>query len=103
MQRGLVGKYLVHSYLYYVMDSPLISDVEYDQLCKDLLSRLGEIGDHPHKHLISKEALEAGSGYHLKREDYPTIVAQLCRCALQWKRLNKDYFEFLEGVDETKL
>ena len=29
---------------------------------------------HNHKHLVTKEMLQAGSGYNLKEDDYPTIV-----------------------------
>jgi len=61
----LVPYYLMYSYLYYKKNESLISDNQYDNLCKDLLKNWDNI-NHIHKHLISKESLEAGTGYDLK-------------------------------------
>jgi hypothetical protein len=64
----LIEEYLIHSYLYYAMDSPVISDVEFDALCKKLLDSGVEHS------LISKEDLAAGTGYSI--QEYPgEIVA----------------------------
>ena len=64
-----VRAYLVHSYLYYVLNTSVISDTEYDMLCKKLLDSNVE---HP---LISKEDLAAGTGFSIV--DYPPdIVAE---------------------------
>lgn len=65
--------YLIHSYLYYIEETPLISDTEYDRLCKKLLNSFDTL-THRHKHLVSKEALQAGTGYHLAEADYPLIT-----------------------------
>ena len=61
-----VKNYLIHSYLYYVLDESIISDSEYDLLCKKLLS--ADI-NHP---LISKENLIAGTGFNIK--EYPQEI-----------------------------
>jgi len=70
---NLVAQYLIHSYSYYILDRSLIEDNEYDNICKTLLMKFEEL-THPHKYLLDKEALSAGSGFHLKEEDYPLIV-----------------------------
>lgn len=73
---GLIGKnrnllvphFLIHSYLYYVADSPIIEDATFDIIVK----RLGEEWDlveHHHKSLIDRELLK--TGYYLH---YPKIV-----------------------------
>ena len=66
----LVPYYLMYSYLYYEKDSPIVSDTEYDTICKRLYDEWDTI-EHYHKHIINKEDLTAGTGYTLK---YPTIV-----------------------------
>ena len=66
-----VGRYLVHSYIYYHLDNSVIADSEYDQMAKYILEHYDEL-DHPHKHLISKDALEAGT--MLLREDEKLVV-----------------------------
>ena len=43
---SLIKSYLIHSYLYYVLDSPVITDKAYDKLCQVLLNK--DI-DHPFK------------------------------------------------------
>lgn len=75
-QSQLVPYYLMSSFLYYEShpqwESPL-SDVEYDNLCKRVLSEWDDI-EHRHKHLIDYMSLSAGTGYYLKQDDYPQIV-----------------------------
>ena len=61
----LVPYYLMHSYLYYVMNEPIISDMEYDELCKELKDKWDSV-EHYHKHLIDKQSLGAGTGYQLQ-------------------------------------
>ena len=61
-----VKAYLIHSYLYYKLNEPVISDTEYDMLCKELLNSGVE---HP---LISKEDLAAGTGYSIA--EYPSEI-----------------------------
>ncbi len=56
----MIGQYLIHCYLYYILDQPVISDAEFGQLCKDLQARYDKI-DHPHNHLISKADLRVAT------------------------------------------
>lgn len=73
-------QYLMSSYLYYHEDTQVLSDAEYDQLCKDLLAGW-ETFDHQHKHLVTKEDLAAGTGFGIRK--YPLI---LISAALSWHR-----------------
>jgi len=63
--------YLMSSYLYYKKGENVISDGEFDMLCKRMLENWKQI-KHPHKKLIKKKDLEAGTGYAIKK--YPEIV-----------------------------
>lgn len=66
----LIPHYLIHSYLYYEMDDPLVSDAMFDTICKRLLAELEGLA-HIHKPLIERDLLVAGSGFSLK---YPPMV-----------------------------
>lgn len=69
----LISEYLIHSYIYYERGTSVISDAAYDQIVEELLDNYSKVraSDHPHKHLILKDSLKAGTGYDIK---YPTIV-----------------------------
>ena len=64
-----IAKYLMCAYAYYVDDAPLVQDHEFDKLAKHILENYDTI-EHPHKHLVTKEDLEAGSYLG----EYPSIV-----------------------------
>ena len=66
----LIPKYLIHSYLYYEQDTNLITDEEFNAICKELLDNFDEI-EHPHKHLLDKESLKANTGFTIQ---YLSIV-----------------------------
>jgi NAD-dependent DNA ligase len=68
----LVPYYLMHSYLYYVMNEPIIEDTEYDEICRELKEKWNSV-EHYHKHLIDKQSLGAGTGYDIK---YNNRIAQ---------------------------
>ena len=55
-----IAKYLMCSYAYYKLNTNLITDHEFDQLGKDILADYDNI-EHMHKHLITKDQLEAGT------------------------------------------
>ena len=65
----IVPYYLMLSYAYYQQDNPLASDSFYDKLSRKFLKEYDNI-EHYHKHLISKDALEAGTFIGT----YPSIV-----------------------------
>lgn len=65
---------LMSSYLYYIRDeSPPLADHEYDWLCEYARQNWDKI-QHPHKHLIKRSWLAAGSLYKLRDADYPMMV-----------------------------
>ena len=59
------AEYLYHSYLYYKVNMPLITDSEYDALCKRLLDGWESV-THVFKHLVTIDDLEAGTGYAIQ-------------------------------------
>ena len=61
----LVPFYLMSSYLYYKEDRRVLTDEDFDRLAKRLLDNWDSV-EHMHKHLISKEDLQAGTGYAIK-------------------------------------
>lgn len=71
----LVSWYLILSYAYYILDESLVSDHLYDRICRDLREALETFEiDHRHMKLCDVGMLEAGTAYHLKKEDYPGMV-----------------------------
>lgn len=59
-----VEQYLIHSYIYYVLDDSIISDHLYDALCHWMYHHYEELVSE-HLHLVDKDALKAGTGHHL--------------------------------------
>ena len=68
----LLQLYLMTSYLYYEMNCSIITDHAYDSVCQRLLAGW-RTGVHPHKHLVRRSDLIAGSAYSLTWR-YPEIV-----------------------------
>ena len=71
----LVPFYLMHCFLYYVEDAPVISDALFDEMSKELMAKWDSI-EHWHKDLISLDDLRAGTGYALR---YPERVKGAAR------------------------
>lgn len=70
----LVPWYLMGAYAYGVLDQELISDGLFDRICRDLDARWDAV-EHPHKHLIDRSALKAGTSYYLSTAgDFPGMV-----------------------------
>lgn len=74
----LVPHYLIHCYLYYEENAPLIPDRVFDALAR-LLDEEWDVVRHRHKKLIDRSALSSGGHYI----NYPTIVKQSARSLLQ--------------------
>jgi hypothetical protein len=72
-QNMVIPWLLMASYAYYCLDDCIISDGLYDTLCKEALLKWDDL-DHHHKHLITKDALLAGSLCQLKDVDYPSVA-----------------------------
>ena len=67
-----ISMYLMASYAYYYVFDPIMTDSEFDMLGRYLLESIDDLPDHPHKHLITKDDLRAGTYLG----DYPNIVMQ---------------------------
>ena len=84
--RRLVPYYLMSSYLYYKKDKAVLTDGDYDLMCKRMLIEWKDIR-HPHKSRIRKNALNAGTGYNYKR--YPTIIMSAAELWFEdWEKEN---------------
>lgn len=75
---GKLQLYLMASFLYYECNRSVLTDSDYDQLCVELYKGWRTF-EHPHKHLTSRDLLQATTGYSIK---YPTIVKMAA-----WKML----------------
>jgi hypothetical protein len=69
----MLTHYLSASYGYYIFHESVWDDHDFDELCRRLLA-VYDTFEHRHKHLAEKEALEAGTAYHLREEDYPPQI-----------------------------
>jgi len=74
-----VALYMMSSYLYYKKDTNVLSDGDFDAICKRLLAEWKDI-TYPHKKFLKKGSLEAGTGFNIKK--YPAIVRS---SAERWK------------------
>lgn len=72
-KNSCISFWLVSSYCYYIRHESLMSDEAFDKMSKWVLDNY-DLLEHNHKHLITKEMLEAGSGYNLGESDYPTVI-----------------------------
>jgi len=61
----LVPIFLMSSCLYYEQDKSVLTDTEFDYLCKRLHDNWDKV-EHMHKHLITKADLNVGSGYGIQ-------------------------------------
>ena len=76
-----IARYMMCAYAYYEEDDPLISDYQFDMLAKYILQNYDKINHH-HKHLVTKEDLEAGT--YLGK--YPERVKGAVR---SWRNIRK--------------
>lgn len=70
---GAVPWVMMASVLYYHCDVSLLSDELYDQLMRDIYDNWDSIL-HTHKWILSKDAAQAGTAYHLTVAQYPYSV-----------------------------
>lgn len=73
----MIPFYLMASYAYYELDSPIMSDADFDWCCREL-DRLWDQVDHIHKMWIDRDDLSAGTKLH---RSYPSM-AKGAACAL---------------------
>jgi hypothetical protein len=72
-KKNALSWFLIASYCYYCRYESILSDEVYDKMALYLLNNYDEI-DHMHKHLVTKDMLQAGTAYNLRMEDYPLRV-----------------------------
>lgn len=88
--RKAVKDYYVHSYLYYIEDTCIVSDHEYDEICQLLFDNYETALFHDEEGLLDLEALQAGSGYHISEEDYPQhIIAEAHERLVEYEDLKE--------------
>jgi len=75
----LVPYYLMYSYAYYKENESLISDTEYDDICKQIIEKWDNI-THWHKSLLTLDALKAGTGYDI---EYPNRVISAAKLLIK--------------------
>ena len=68
-----VSWWLMAGYMYYVHDTPIISDALFDEMAKVMQASWNDI-THQHKRLITPGHLKTGSLFDLKPADYPLMV-----------------------------
>lgn len=73
----LISHYLMCCYLYYVADTPVLTDEAFDLLCKRLIDKLDSL-NHNHKHLVKPDLLKCNSGFDI---EFPTLTIN---AAHQW-------------------
>lgn len=83
---AMVPWWLIASYLYYMHDISIISDALFDHMSRDMLNQWDTI-THDHKHLISEDDLQAGSGFAIPK--YPDRVRYAAKHLVytEWKVL----------------
>lgn len=72
-ENAVVSWFLMASFLYYIHDISILSDPFYDQLTKRFLNDYDRL-THPHKELITKDDLAAGTLYNLRADQYPGMT-----------------------------
>ena len=84
----MVPWYVLASYAYYRLDQPVISDMAFDRLARRLLIDWKQV-EHPHKRLISEDALRAGTML-LSEDEYPSVAKGAARALLADLRGQED-------------
>jgi hypothetical protein len=69
----LVAWFLMASWAYYVHDVSIVSDAFYDEMCETLIAHWDDV-EHPHKDLIDRDLLSAGSGFYITQENAPGMT-----------------------------
>ena len=71
----VVPAILTSSYIYYCREDlpPIMEDEDFDWACKFMLKNFRSL-DHPHKSLIKRSHLRAGTLFDFREARYPTIA-----------------------------
>ena len=76
----IIREYAAHSYIYYEKNTSLISDADYDQLCKWLCDNYSWMKPYDTNGYLDKDLLKCGSGYNISvcglTRDYAELLLQ---------------------------
>lgn len=72
----LAPKYLIFSFAYYILAVSFIDDSLYDAICHYLYENYDELAGGWKKY-IDKDALGAGTAFHLAEKDYPCFCSRV--------------------------
>ena len=73
-----IRQYLVHSFLYYQLDESIISDSNFDQICKDVTKLISNNSDNdslPFHDLVKSNLTENYSGFSIS--NYPPEIVSV--------------------------
>ncbi len=90
-----IRQYLVHSFLYYKLDESLISDSNFDRICKDVTKLITDNLDNdslPFRNLVNSNLTETSSGFSISNYP-PEIVSVALHLLYQNSYVNSMSFE----------
>ena len=90
-----IRQYLVHSFLYYQLDESIISDRNYDQICKDVAKLISDNSDKytlPFHDLLKSSLTENASGFSISKYP-PEIVSAALHLLYQTSYFDSMSFE----------
>lgn len=96
--KRLENSFLIHSYLYYVLDEPIITDGQYDSVCKDLAALLPFVRP---RFPITEQLGSFGSGFYIKT--YRPEVISKALLLLYWSKDGEMTFSDFVNLHGFKL
>ena len=90
-----IRQYLIHSFLYYELDESVISDRNYDRICKDVAKLISDSSDKdslPFHDLVISNLAENASGFSISNYP-PEIVSVALHLLYQTNYVNSMTFE----------
>lgn len=69
--------YLEHSYRYYILGESVIPDSLFDSYCARILGQIADVPNE-YKHIIDEGAMKAGTGFHIRLDQYPEFIKEKC-------------------------
>ncbi len=87
-------EYLIHSYLYYSQDAPIISDHEFDALCKELNKTFNTL-ESPFKNILIQNNDNPPHIKGLNLLEYPNEIVMVGNSRLDDYKATWDIFQKL--------
>ena len=101
-----IRQFLVHSFLYYQLDDSIIDDNKYDTLVTELKELVKNKNDYIYESVIKDSLGAEGSGFSIKRKQYPPEIISTSLHLLYQERykerkpLNEFLASFGYGIKE---